>query len=266
MTARCPRPSSISSAVLPKAASPASSRPRSASTRSGCRRSNTRPCTTSASWRHSSDAVRQITAGTDCRYIVQLGDTGAHTHTSLKPQDEDRISASPFFDLLYGYHNRSREMTGDEITTTVASFATAAKRVADADCDGVEITASKGYLIHQFLNPFTNRRDDAYGGSIDGRFRFLEEIVRAVRQAVGPNSCSASGCRPRISTICRSTSAGRCSRCATISAATTCRRRPTTHAGWSSSASTISISTAASVSPIPRAARASIPTKASRTS
>ena len=40
------------------------------------------------------DAVSQITAGTDCRYIVQLGDTGAHTHTSLKPQDEDRISAS----------------------------------------------------------------------------------------------------------------------------------------------------------------------------
>jgi len=76
-------------------------------------------------------------------------------------------------------------MTGDEIRTTVASFATAARRVADAECDGVEITASKGYLIHQFLNPLTNRRRDAYGGSIDGRFRFLEEIVRAVRQAVG---------------------------------------------------------------------------------
>ena len=72
------------------------------------------------------DAVRQITAGTDCRYIVQLGDTGGHTHTSLKPQDEDRISASPFFDLLYGYRNSSREMTGDEIATTIASFASAA--------------------------------------------------------------------------------------------------------------------------------------------
>ena len=65
------------------------------------------------------DAARQITAGTGCRYIVQLGDTGAHTHTSLKPQEEDRISASSFFDLLYGYHNRSREMTGAEITTAV---------------------------------------------------------------------------------------------------------------------------------------------------
>jgi 2,4-dienoyl-CoA reductase (NADPH2) len=133
------------------------------------------------------EAVRQIKAGTDCRYIVQLGDTGAATHTSLKPQDEDRLSASAFFDFLYGYQNRSREMTPKEIEIAVASFATAAGRVADAECDGVEITASKGYLIHQFLNPFSNRRRDAYGGSIDGRFRFLEEIVRAVRQAVGPD-------------------------------------------------------------------------------
>jgi 2,4-dienoyl-CoA reductase (NADPH2) len=131
------------------------------------------------------DAVRQIKAGTHCRYIVQLGDTGAHTHTSLMPQDEDRLSASSFFDLFYGYQNRSREMTPDEIKAAIASFASAARRVADAECDGVEITASKGYLIHQFLNPFTNRRKDDYGGSVDGRFRFLEEIVTAVRKAVG---------------------------------------------------------------------------------
>lgn len=131
------------------------------------------------------DAVREITAGTHCRYIVQLGDTGAHTHTSLLPQEEDRLSASSFFDLFYGYHNRSREMTPDEIKAAIASFASAARRVAAADCDGVEITASKGYLIHQFLNPLTNRRTDGYGGSVDGRFRFLEEIVTAVRKAVG---------------------------------------------------------------------------------
>ena len=188
MTARCRRPSSISSAVLPKAASPASSRPRSASTRSGCRRSNTRPCTTSASWRHCKDAVHQITAGTDCRYIVQLGDTGAHTHTSLKPQDEDRISASPFFDFAL---RLPEQRPGNDARGRSRSPSQASRPPPGAsstpDCDGVEITASKGYLIHQFLNPFTNRRDDAYGGSIDRRFRFLEEIVCAVRQAVGPN-------------------------------------------------------------------------------
>jgi 2,4-dienoyl-CoA reductase-like NADH-dependent reductase (Old Yellow Enzyme family) len=134
------------------------------------------------------DAVQQIKSGApsgECRYIVQLGDTGAHTHTSLRSQDEDRLSASSFFDLLYGYHNRSKAMTLEQIELAVMNFSQAARRVAEAGCDGVEITAAKGYLIHQFLNPLTNRRTDAYGGSVERRFRFLEEIVRAVRAAVG---------------------------------------------------------------------------------
>jgi 2,4-dienoyl-CoA reductase-like NADH-dependent reductase (Old Yellow Enzyme family) len=130
-------------------------------------------------------AVKQITAGSDCRYIVQLGDTGAHSHTSLRPQPEDRISASSFFDFLYGYPNRARKMTLEEIERLICDFVEAAERVAEAGCNGVEITASKGYVIHQFLNPLTNRRNDSYGGSVDNRFRLLEEIVRRVRKRVG---------------------------------------------------------------------------------
>ena len=136
------------------------------------------------------DAVREIKAagpGKDgCRYIVQIGDTGGHTHTSLLPQDKDRVSASPFFDFTYGYPNSARAMSADEIEKTVDDFEQAAHRVVAAECDGVEITASKGYLIHQFLNPLTNRRTDAYGGSVDKRFKLLEDIVKAVRKAVGP--------------------------------------------------------------------------------
>ena len=49
----------------------------------------------------------------------------------------------------------------------------------------MEVTASKGYIIHQFLNPATNRRTDAYGGSQWNRFRLLREIVQAVREEVG---------------------------------------------------------------------------------
>lgn len=135
------------------------------------------------------DAVREIRAGGrgehPCRYIVQLGDTGGHTHTSLKPQDLDRISASAFFDPLYGYHNSTRSMTLAEIGSTIEDFRHAARRVRAAECDGIEITASKGYLIHQFLNPLTNRRTDRYGGSIDNRFQLLRDIVGAVRQEVG---------------------------------------------------------------------------------
>jgi 2,4-dienoyl-CoA reductase-like NADH-dependent reductase (Old Yellow Enzyme family) len=135
------------------------------------------------------DAVREIKAGgrgeDGCRYIVQIGDTGGHTHTSLKPQDADRVSASPFFDFQYGYPNSARAMSLDEIAKTISDFEQAARRVVAAECDGIEITASKGYLIHQFLNPLTNRRTDDYGGSLDKRFKLLEDIVKAVREAVG---------------------------------------------------------------------------------
>jgi 2,4-dienoyl-CoA reductase-like NADH-dependent reductase (Old Yellow Enzyme family) len=133
------------------------------------------------------EAVRDIRAGNDCRYIVQLGDTGGHTHTSLRAQAEDALSASPTFDLLYGYHNRSTAMSREQIAGTIDSFAKAARRVAEAGCDGVEVTAAKGYLIHQFLNPATNRRTDDFGGSVGKRFRLLEEVVKAVRAAVGPD-------------------------------------------------------------------------------
>ena len=49
----------------------------------------------------------------DCRYIVQIGDTGGHTHTSLFKQKEDSMTCSKFFDFAYGYHTRSEEMSLD---------------------------------------------------------------------------------------------------------------------------------------------------------
>jgi 2,4-dienoyl-CoA reductase-like NADH-dependent reductase (Old Yellow Enzyme family) len=137
------------------------------------------------------DAVREVkTAGTGrvaCRYIMQIGDTGGHTHTSLFPQPSDALSASSTFDFLYGYCNRTIAMTEDQIEASIAEFAAAARRVVAIGCDGIEVTASKGYLIQQFLNPATNRRRDQYGGSVDNRFRFLSRVAEAVRKAVGPD-------------------------------------------------------------------------------
>ncbi|MCW5634903.1 MAG: hypothetical protein KIT17_16330 [Rubrivivax sp.] len=120
-----------------------------------------------------------------CRYIVQIGDPGGHTQTSLLPEAADSKSASRWFDGYYGYRNLSAPMSRAEIASAVANFAAAARRVQAAGADGVEVTASKGYLIHQFLNPATNRRRDDYGGSVDKRFRLLEEVVQAVRAEVG---------------------------------------------------------------------------------
>jgi 2,4-dienoyl-CoA reductase-like NADH-dependent reductase (Old Yellow Enzyme family) len=132
------------------------------------------------------EGVRGVQAK-NCRYILQIGDPGYHTQTSLFSQHEDELSASGGFDLLYGYRSFRTAMTVSEIHKTVRQFADAARRAKECECDGVEVTASKGYILHQFLNPGINRRPDQYGGSPEKRFRFLEEVVQAVRDAVGPD-------------------------------------------------------------------------------
>ena len=122
-----------------------------------------------------------------CNYIVQIGDPGGHTQTSLLPHEGDGKSASAFFDFYYGYRNRTSPMSVDEIKAEIDSFACAALRAKRAGADGIEVTAAKGYLIHQFLNPGINRRDDAYGGSVDKRFQLLHDVVTEVRRKVGSN-------------------------------------------------------------------------------
>jgi 2,4-dienoyl-CoA reductase-like NADH-dependent reductase (Old Yellow Enzyme family) len=69
------------------------------------------------------------------------------------------------------------------------AFAVAAERAAAAGFAVVEIHGAHGYLIHEFLSPFSNRRTDAYGGSFDNRTRFLRECVAAVRRAL-PERCA----------------------------------------------------------------------------
>jgi 2,4-dienoyl-CoA reductase-like NADH-dependent reductase (Old Yellow Enzyme family) len=72
-----------------------------------------------------------------------------------------------------------------EIEEIIGCFASAAKRCQEGGLDGVEIHAAHGYLIHQFLSPIINRREDRWGGSLENRMRFLQEITRAIRKVVG---------------------------------------------------------------------------------
>jgi 2,4-dienoyl-CoA reductase-like NADH-dependent reductase (Old Yellow Enzyme family) len=69
----------------------------------------------------------------------------------------------------------------DGIKNVVSAFAAAARRACEGGFDVVEIHAAHGYLIHEFLSPYSNRRTDAYGGSFENRTRILREIVAAVR-------------------------------------------------------------------------------------
>lgn len=79
-----------------------------------------------------------------------------------------------------------RELTVSEIKDLVARYAEAADRAKKAGFDAVEILAGHRYLIAQFLSLAWNKRSDAYGGDLEGRARFLLEIVAAVRQSIGP--------------------------------------------------------------------------------
>ncbi|WP_199688206.1 NAD-binding protein [Noviherbaspirillum sedimenti] len=75
-------------------------------------------------------------------------------------------------------------MSQTMIDEIVASYARTARMCQDMGLDGVEIHAAHGYLIHQFLSPATNIREDGYGGDFDHRVRFLLEVMTAVRDAV----------------------------------------------------------------------------------
>lgn len=76
-----------------------------------------------------------------------------------------------------------RALTVDEIASIPAAFAAAARRADDAGFDVVELHAAHGYLLHQFLSPLSNERDDEYGGSLENRARLLVETTDAVRAA-----------------------------------------------------------------------------------
>jgi 2,4-dienoyl-CoA reductase-like NADH-dependent reductase (Old Yellow Enzyme family)/thioredoxin reductase len=84
-----------------------------------------------------------------------------------------------------GLVNTPFAMTLDQIEEITEAYADAAARVQQGGLHGVEVHFGHGYLIHQFLCPLTNRREDEYGGDLDGRMRFGRGVLQAVRDRVG---------------------------------------------------------------------------------
>lgn len=77
-----------------------------------------------------------------------------------------------------------RELSKSELAEIVQSFVTATRRALKAGFEIIELHAAHGYLIHQFLSPYSNKREDEYGGSLQNRMRFLLEVTDAVRQVL----------------------------------------------------------------------------------
>jgi len=95
------------------------------------------------------------------------------------------VSASPIKSPISMF--KPRELSESGILKTIKHYARCAKLAQKAGYDGVEIMGSEGYLINQFLCKRTNKRTDRWGGDIENRMRLPVEIVRRVREAVGPN-------------------------------------------------------------------------------
>ena len=115
---------------------------------------------------------------------AQLYQPGRYAFSGLL-DGRQPIAPSPIRSKLTG--EIPQEMTKEDITRVIGSFAAAAGRAKAAGLDAVEILGSAGYLICQFLSPLTNQRQDEYGGSMENRMRFGLETAQAVREAAGPD-------------------------------------------------------------------------------
>ncbi len=142
----------------------------------------------SEAWRPVVDFVH----GQGARIAVQLAHAGrkASTFSPLFGEDGSVPAAEGGWETVgpsaggFGDLTPCRALSLDEVRSMPARFAEAAGRAADAGFDAVEIHAAHGYLLHQFLSPLVNHREDEYGGDFEGRTRLLREVVAATREAL----------------------------------------------------------------------------------
>lgn len=127
--------------------------------------------------------------------VVQLYHAGRRTSQALTSHEVVAPSALACYDgdsppkwLIIAENSGGsvpKEMSQEDILEMVACFGAAARRAKEAGFDGVTIHAGHGYLVGSFMSPFTNKRQDAYGGNLRGRCRFLLEILAEVRRQIG---------------------------------------------------------------------------------
>jgi N-ethylmaleimide reductase len=138
----------------------------------------------SHAWQQVVDAVHAKGAP----MFLQFWHCGRASHSSFHPEEGLPVAPSAIAinqDYIHTPigkqpYETPRALETDEVSAIVEDYRRAAERAKRAGFDGVEIHSANGYLIDQFLQSKTNHRTDRYGGSVENRFRFLEEILRAI--------------------------------------------------------------------------------------
>ena len=145
-------------------------------------------------WRQITKSVHDVGG----RIFAQIWHVGRVSHHTLQPAEgapEGPTNEQPEEATCFAYEEDGnpgnvptscpRALDVDGIARVRGEFVQAARNACEAGMDGVEIHGANGYLFDEFLNSVVNTRDDAYGGSVENRCRFLLEVVDAVGDAVG---------------------------------------------------------------------------------
>jgi N-ethylmaleimide reductase len=146
--------------------------------------------------REQTEAWKKITAAVHekgRKIFIQLMHTGRISHPENMPQGSKIIAPSPIAAKGKIWTDKNgmleypvpEEMTELEVASTIKEFAQASRNAIIAGFDGVELHGANGYLLDQFLNPSSNRRNDKYGGSIENRCRFVIELAETVSEVIG---------------------------------------------------------------------------------
>ncbi len=131
-------------------------------------------------WRKVGEKVHEY----DCKYIAQLSHSGRQRDVAgIENFMNVGLSSTNSKDTFHGL--LCKAATVEEIKQLVDYFAQGARRAREAGLDGIELHASHGYLFTQFLSSGINDRKDDYGGSLRNRYRFLHEVIMAIRKEVG---------------------------------------------------------------------------------
>ncbi|WP_089173664.1 alkene reductase [Bosea sp. AS-1] len=137
-------------------------------------------------------AVTEAVHAEGGKIVAQIWHVGRVSHVSLQPGNKAPVAPSAILAPTKTYLesgfvpvSQPRALAAEELSGIVADYTRAAENAREAGFDGIELHGANGYLIDQFLKDGTNRRTDAYGGSIENRLRFPLEVVDAVTKAIG---------------------------------------------------------------------------------
>jgi len=140
-----------------------------------------------AGWRPVTERVH-LAGGKIVSQLWHMGRVGHESVMGGQPVSSSAINAPDFAHTYDGKqpYPQPRALALEEIPALIAEYVQAARNAIAAGFDGVQIHGANGYLIDQFLRDNTNKRSDAYGGSIENRIRLMTEVVSAVAAAIGP--------------------------------------------------------------------------------